>query len=106
MRIQFKTEGGIAYFPGLSKPVVIDTDELPTEEASELERLIETAGFFTLPAVIAPPRGAADYRRYTISVTAPGHSHTVQLTDPVEDPHLQALLGYLKAKARELRAAP
>jgi hypothetical protein len=47
MRIRFKTEGGFAYFPGLSKPVTIDTDELPAEEAKELERLIEAADFLT-----------------------------------------------------------
>jgi hypothetical protein len=27
MRIQFKTEGGFAYIPGLNKPVTIDLDE-------------------------------------------------------------------------------
>lgn len=105
MRIQFKTEGGIAYFPGLSKPVVIDTNELPVEEAAELERLVEAADFFGLPAVSPPPRGAADYQQYTISVASPGHSHTVRLADPIEDPRLRALVDRLRAKARELRAA-
>ena len=105
MRIRFETEGGIAYFPGLSKPVTIDTGELPAEEANELERLIEAAGFFDLPAVSAPPRGAADYQQYTISVTSPGRSHVVRLTDPIEDPRVRALVDRLRVKARELRAA-
>lgn len=103
MRIQFKTEGGIAYFPGLSKPVTIDTNELPAKEANELEQLIEAADFFDLPADFAPPRGAADYRQYTISVTAPGRTHTTRLVDPIEDPNVQALVDYLEDKARELR---
>src|SRR4051812_7217700 len=105
MRVRFETEGGIAYFPGLSKPVTIDTAELPATEANELERLIEAAGFFALPATSTPPRGAADYQQYTISVTAPERSHTVRLSDPIEDPNLQELVNYLKAKTRELRAA-
>ena len=38
MRIQFKMEGGIASFPGLSKPITIDSDQLPQQESDELKR--------------------------------------------------------------------
>jgi hypothetical protein len=100
MRVRFKTDGGFVYLPERGAPVTIDTDDLPPEEASELERLLEAAGFFDLPETSPPPRGAADYLRYTISVTAGEHSHTVHLTDPIEDPDLQALVEYLEAKAR------
>ena len=86
--------------PARSEPVIIDTDDLPEEEADELERLIVAAGFFGLPETAPQPRGAADYLRYTISVTSPEHSHTVHLTDPIEDPGVQALVEYLEAKAR------
>ncbi len=106
MRISFKTEGGIAHLPGLSRPVTIDTGELPAKEANELERLIEAAGFFELPATSAPPpRGAADYQQYTISVTVPGHSHTVQVIDRIEDPHVRELVNYLRAKVIKARLA-
>jgi hypothetical protein len=103
MRIEFKTEGGIAYLPGLSKPVTIDTNELPVAEANELEQLIEAAGFFELPATSVPPRGAADHQQYTISVSAPGCSHTARLTDPIEDPHVRELIHYLRAKVIRAR---
>ena len=86
--------------PARSEPTTIDTEELPEDEARELERLIEAAGFFELPETASPPRGAADYLRYTISVTTPERSHTVQLTDPIEDPHVQALVEYLEAKTK------
>jgi hypothetical protein len=104
MRVRFKTDGGFVYLP--SEPVTIDTDELPAEEADELERLIEAAGFFDLPEAAAPPRGAADYLQYTISVTDLERSHTVRLTDPIRDPHVGALVDYLERKARESRGAP
>jgi Emfourin len=94
-------DGGFVYLPARSEPVTIDTDELPQEEAKELERLIEAASFFEFPETSSPPRGAADYLRYTISVTTPERSHTVHLTDPIEDPQVQALVEYLEAKARE-----
>ncbi len=108
MRIQSKTEGGIA---GLRRKVTIDTDEktitvgtadrtisieeLPVEEANELERLIEVADFFELPATSAPPPGAADYQQYTISVTTPSRSHEARLTDPIENPRVRELVNHL-----------
>jgi hypothetical protein len=92
-------EGGIAYFPGLSKPMIIDSAELPEQEANELKRLVNAAHFFDLPAVIgSPPRGAADYRQYTITIEDDRKQHTVRLTDPIEDPNLEALLTYLKTR--------
>jgi len=106
MRIQYKVDGGFAYFPGLHQPVTIEADELPPEEADKLERLIEAAGFFELPAVSPPPPGAADHFQYTISVTTPERSHTVRVTDPIGDHHVLALVDYLEEKTRESRAAP
>ena len=41
MRIEFTTEGGIAHFPGLARPVVIESNALPEAEASDLGRLLE-----------------------------------------------------------------
>ena len=105
MRIQFKTEGGIAHLPGLSEPVTIDTHELPAEQANELERLIEVAEFFELPATSTPPPGAADYQQYTISVTTPNRSHEARLTDPIENPRVRELVNHLRAKMIEARLA-
>jgi hypothetical protein len=99
MRVQFEKDGGFAYFPGLYKTVTIDTDELSAEEANEIERLIEAAHFFDLPAAAPPPRGAADYFQYTISVATPERHYTVRLTDPIRDPNAQALVNYLNEKA-------
>ena len=105
MRISFKTEGGIAHLPGLSRPVTIDTDELPAKEANELERLIEAANFFELSATSAPPRGGADYQQYTITVNTPERSHTVRLVDRIEDPHVRELVNHLRTKVMKARLA-
>jgi hypothetical protein len=100
VRIQFEMEGGLAYFPGLSKPVTLDSQQMPEEEAARWARLVQAAHFFDRPAVVGAPRpGAADYRRYTITVEEGGRHHTVQLTDPVQDPDLKALLDALKTAA-------
>jgi hypothetical protein len=106
MRVQFKTEGGFAYLPGLSQPVTIETAGLTPEEAGKLERLVEAAGFFELPATSDQPRGGADFRTYTISISSSGCGHTVRVVEPVENPQLQELVDYLSEKARDLRAGP
>ena len=104
MRIEFKTEGGVAHFPGLSRPVVIDSESLSAEEGAELTRLVGAARFFERPSTVGTLLpGAADYRQYTITVEDGGRQHTVKLTDPVEDPALQQLLHFLQVKVRELR---
>ncbi len=104
MRVRFKTEGGLAHFPGLSEPTTIDTGELPTDEADELKRQVEEARFFDLPSRFGEPRrGAADYRRYEITVEESGRSHTVRLADPIADPDLRGLVNILSAKAKALR---
>src|SRR6185436_15346457 len=67
MRVELQTEGGMAYFPGLSKPVVVDSSDLPKEQAARLQQLIDSTHFFDLPAASrSVPKGAADIRRYTI----------------------------------------
>jgi hypothetical protein len=100
MRVEFTTEGGIAYFPGLSRPVVIDTDNLPEADAAELQRLLDAANFFEQPAPSRTlPKGAADYRQYTISVARGRRRHTIRLADPIDDPHLQSLVDFLRRQA-------
>jgi hypothetical protein len=107
MRVIFTTEGGVSFFPGLSQPVTIDAAALTQEERNELERLIDEAGFFALPGEAGKPaKGAADYRQYTITVEEQGRLHTVKASDPLGDPKLRNLIGFLQRKARELRKTP
>lgn len=102
MRIVFTTEGGLAFFPGLSQPIVIDSHDLAAAEAAELERLLDSARFFELPGHCrALHRGAADYRQYTITVENKNRRHTARLADPVENPQLQALLDFLRSHAQQ-----
>jgi hypothetical protein len=97
MRIEFQIEGGLAYFPGLSKPRVLDTADLPAAEADRLRRLVDAADLFQQPtAARALPKGAADYRQYTITVEEGGRRRTIHLTDPITNPDLEALVEYLR----------
>jgi hypothetical protein len=97
MRVQFKIEGGLAAFPGLSKPRVIDGADLSAAEADRLSQLIDAANFFDLPAEKRSlPKGAADYQQYTITVEDGRRRHTVRVADPIEDPDLLSLVDYLR----------
>jgi hypothetical protein len=104
MRVIFQTEGGIAHFPGLSRPVTIETEQLPEPEAAKLRELMDAARLLDRPAHIGKAgRGAADHRQYTITVEAQDRQYTVRLTEPVEDPDLQRLLRFLQDQAKALR---
>jgi hypothetical protein len=101
MRIQFKREGGLVALPGLSRPVTIDSDQLPEDEARELEQMVAAARVFErAPDARALPAGARDIITYTVTVEDGGRHHTVQMSDLTQDPDLQRLLVFLKAKAR------
>lgn len=105
MRIRLQSDGGFGYFPGLNEPVIIDTAQLPPKEAAGLENLIGAADFFDRPEQVgAPAPGAADQRHYTITVEDDdGRSHTVEVTDPVEDAALMALIDSLRGVGRSAR---
>jgi len=94
MRIELTQDGGItAAIPGLQKPpITVDTGDLPEAEAADLARRVEAAGFFALPAQAgAPPRGAADYRHYTLTVEDQGRQHTVAFDQFTPNEPLQSL---------------
>jgi hypothetical protein len=99
MRVEMQIEGGIAYFPGLNKPVVMDSSDLPKEQADQFKQLMASTHFFDLPAASRSlPKGAADTRRYTITVEDGRRRRTVRLNDPVEDSQMQALIDFLQSQ--------
>jgi len=99
MHVELQTDGGIAFFPGLNKPVVLNSSDLPKDQADQLQQLIDSTRFFELPvASRAQPKGAADMRGYTITVEDGRRRRTVRLSDPVEDSGLQALIAFLQAQ--------
>lgn len=104
MRIEFKREGGLAYFPGLSRPRSVESRELPPAQAEALEAQVRAARFFELPSVVGASSPGADRMRYTLSIEENGRRHTVQFLDPVEEPQLRALLELVQKLEKEHRA--
>jgi hypothetical protein len=97
MRVELKIEGGLAYFPGLNKPRVIDSADLSAAETNRLRQLVDAAGIFEQPTGDrALPKGAADYRQYIITVEDGRRRRTVRLADPIANTELEALVEYLR----------
>jgi hypothetical protein len=107
MRITFQRDGGIAFFPGLSKPVTIDSNDLSSDEQAEIEQLVRQAAFFRRPEQVGTlSRGAADFINYTVTVDDGEKSHTIRIVEPVQDVRLQELIAFLQAKARDMQRPP
>lgn len=89
----------MAHFPGLSLPATISSEDLSEQDARKLPELLDAAHFFDLPESIPPPAGAADYNRYILTVDDGTRRHTVNVTDPVDDPNLRSLIEFVRAKS-------
>ncbi len=107
MRVEFQMNGVVAgtYFPGLSRPVVIQSDELGENDAHELQRLLDASRFFDQPSTTTVPARPADRRQYIITVEDHERCHTVYLTEPITDAELQSLITFLNQQVKVRRAA-
>lgn len=101
MKVYFKPEGGFGYFPGLNKPLELNSEKMPAEEADHLKQLINESSFFNLPSEDGKPVRGADQKKYTIRVEDKDRQHWIQVHDTGIDPILQNLLSYLNKKQKE-----
>jgi hypothetical protein len=97
VRLSLSVDGGFAALPGLRRPLTVDVDALPAQEASEVRHLLDAAGFFGLPPRLAAPPGASDYREYTITVEDGDRRHTVKFPEIGAPPELLQLIDWLSA---------
>src|SRR3954471_4644705 len=97
MRIEFEMDGGLAYMPGLAKPVTIEVDQLPEAEAREIRDLVAAARFFERPPQTDTLARGADRRSYTITITQGAERHQLRVTDPIQDEELRRLVRLIEA---------
>lgn len=99
MEISFKRSGGVVHVPAFNQPLVVQSAQLPVDEAERLTHLVADADFFHLPHVFnLPARGAADCPTYTITIRDAERCHSVRCSDPIGNERLQTLVAYLQAK--------
>lgn len=96
MHIDFTRTGG---FAGLRLTTSLDTEELPAEQASNLDKLISDAHFFELPENIAPDSPKPDRFEYRLTVSDEKKTHSVLVNDSAAPETLRPLLNYLTTMA-------
>jgi len=103
MKIKLERSGGIT---GMTSNFSADTDLFSPSEADQIHQLINDARFFELPEESAPPpKGAADYFEYVITVEKEGRqAHTIKTTDITMPPKLKPVINFLTNKQRTMSA--
>ncbi len=92
MRIEFARSGG---FAGMRLATSVDTEQLPAEQASTLDKLISDAGFFDLPVNLRPAAPAPDRFEYKLTVSTPQKTHSIVVNEAAAPDTLRPLLNYL-----------
>lgn len=100
MKIYFERSGG---FVGRSVSAVVDTNQIPPEQALSLLNKVEDASFFDLPespGVALEGYQGADHLCYKVTVEVAGVQHTVETSEINAPQELQPLLQELSQLAR------
>ncbi len=104
MRITFSVDGGFAVFPGLSRPVSFEVDDLPPADAVALRRAVGRSDFFARDdSSVAAVPGVADVRKYVVTIEDGIQRRSLVIPDTIEQPDLKELLRLLDDQRRALR---
>jgi hypothetical protein len=99
MKIYFERSGG---FAGMKLMLNLDLDELPADDATTLENLVDEADIFNRSEPDAS-LGYPDGFQYTITVELESQQRTLQFSDETLPEELQPLVSELSARARSQR---
>lgn len=98
MRIKYSRKGGIAFFPGLQAPKVIDSHQLSPAELDTLKRMIIACHFFDLPPSVGhPTAGAGDYQHEVLTIEDDNRCHTVRILIPAQDRQIDNLVQFIRS---------
>ncbi len=100
MEIHFECTGG---FTGMPVVANITSEALSEEVARKLRELVDSAGFFQLPARIHCPARGNDRFLYTLTVEMDGRRHTVRTSEGAAPEALRRLIDWLAKEARKDR---
>lgn|SRR5690349_7307602 len=97
MKVEFERSGG---FAGLTMTHSVDTDDLSSDQAQQLAKLMDDADFYNLPKVIKAKSPGADRFQYNITVQDQKKRHSVQVGEGAIPANMKPLLDWLTDAAR------
>lgn len=104
MKIYFERSGG---FAGRNVSTVVDTNQIPPEQALSILEKVDNSDFFCLPHELSggmEGMSGADHLSYKVTVEVAGVQHTVETSDEAAPQELQPLLDELTYLARNTAA--
>jgi hypothetical protein len=99
MEASIAIEGGVAHFPGLARERRVDLASLSDAEKEQLKQLAKSVGS-TRARTGAPQKPVPDARTYRIVLDLGDGKKELTVSDPVGDPALSELIGFLQQHAR------
>jgi len=97
MRIELTIGGGFAWIPGLVRPLALDTQSLPPEEAAELCRLCDEA-LAAIREEAAQRAPLPDAKSYRIVIETDAGRSEIATADPLAHP-VAALVAFVRVRA-------
>lgn len=97
MRIALTLTGGVG---GLRLAYALDGAELSAGERAELDRLLDEAGFWSLPARIESRSPAPDRLHYRLAVEDGPRRHEVRAAEEAAPEALLALFRWVEGRGR------
>lgn len=92
MRILLKRSGG---FTAIPSSLVLDTDQLDPAEKNNIEQMVESAHFSSLPEKIPSDSPGADRFSYVITIEEAGGRHTVEVAEASMPESLRTLIQHV-----------
>ncbi|KIG03027.1 protealysin inhibitor emfourin [Caballeronia concitans] len=96
MRAELTIEGGVGFFPGLARPIVVEANELSPADNEELSRLVSAARAQSAAAPRAAQKPVPDGRTYRIVIVSDDGSTELGCADPSVPPAFSALMVFIK----------
>ena len=95
LRLDLEQTGG---FAGVTLRHALDTADLSSDAAAEVERLVDAAE--RAPRPTAPPRPMPDAAHYELTIERDGKTGRLTCDEPAVAPEVHALIGCIRRYAR------
>jgi hypothetical protein len=100
VRAELIIDGGVGFFPGLARPIVIDECNLSPADREELSRLVSAAREQPAAAPRAGAKPVPDGRTYRIVIVSGDGDIELRCADPAVPPACSALMVFIKQHGR------